>query len=468
MNRSRNRRSQKQRQSDKSTSLKMPSSAGLPAPEAASPTDANPSASANDVVGTKPSVSICTLTRNRQAFLPLLQRCVASQTYPHALMEWVIIDDSDNGEPAFAADPDLDIRVKHIRLPDTLILGNKRNFSHELCENQIIVYMDDDDYYPPQRVSHAVERLLETGHQVAGSTMLPIYFTDTGQAWVAGPYGPNHATANTFAFRRELLKISRYDDTATHAEEKAFLHDYKIPMAQLDPTQTILCISHSQNTFDKRKLIAGGKNPRMNKLRDIPDHFISPEILQSHGVMHAQIRRQEAAKVATAAPPKEIVTLDLGCGNQPRNPFQATRVCGIDLQALSHPEADIRATDLVTNPIPWPDASFDHITAFDFLQHIPRIIYCPERRLPFIELMNEIWRCLKVGGTLLSSTPAYPHPEAFQDPAHVNIITEKTFSQYFSDPYWARAYGFKGFFRVKEQQWEGFQLKTVLEKLPAD
>lgn len=242
-----------------------------------------------------PTVSICTLTRNRQAFLPLLQVCVASQSYPHSLMEWVILDDSDDGDPPFVPAPDLDVRVRHIRLSQTLILGHKRNVSHEHCRGEIIVYMDDDDYYPPQRVRHAVDRLLETGRLVAGGTILPIYFTDTGQTWIAGPYGANHATANTFAFRRELLKQTCYDATATHAEEKAFLKNYQIPMAQLDPAQTILCMGHSSNTFDKRRLIQAGHNPRMRKLADMPDDFISDELLAGYRGLHAA-RPSRAAK----------------------------------------------------------------------------------------------------------------------------------------------------------------------------
>ena len=40
-----------------------------------------------------------------------------------------------------------------------MLLGAKRNFIHEKCNGSIIVYMDDDDYYPPDRISHAVEKL---------------------------------------------------------------------------------------------------------------------------------------------------------------------------------------------------------------------------------------------------------------------------------------------------------------------
>jgi hypothetical protein len=70
-----------------------------------------------------------------------------------------------------------------------------------------------------------------------------------------GPYGPTHATAGTFAFKRELLKLTRYNDEACLAEEREFLKGYTIPMVQLDPMKTILVFSHDHNTFDKKKLL---------------------------------------------------------------------------------------------------------------------------------------------------------------------------------------------------------------------
>jgi hypothetical protein len=69
-----------------------------------------------------------------------------------------------------------------------------------------------------------------------------------------GPYGPNHATAGTFAFKKELLDNTRYEDEAALAEEKAFLKDYTIPFVQLDPLKSILVFSHEHNTYDKRKM----------------------------------------------------------------------------------------------------------------------------------------------------------------------------------------------------------------------
>lgn len=237
-----------------------------------------------------PSVSICTITYNRPAFLPLLQACVASQTYPHGLIEWVIVDDSDNGEQHFAADPELDIKVRHIQLDQRLMLGHKRNLSHEHCSGEIIVYMDDDDYYPPQRVQHAVERLCTSDELMAGSTLLPILLLPEKELWLAGPYGKNHATAGTFAFKRQLLERTSYDEESKSAEEKEFLKNYTIPMIQLQPQQTIICIGHNRNTFDKRKLktvnnkrfrqITSSSAEDMALIDRIARNYIQPILLQ--------------------------------------------------------------------------------------------------------------------------------------------------------------------------------------------
>ena len=75
-------------------------------------------------------------------------------------------------------------------------------------------------------------------------------------------------------------------------------------------------------------------------------------------------------------------------------------------------------------PIPYPDCSFDSISAFDFIEHVPRILAINQEstKFPFVELMSEIWRVLKPNGMFYALTPAFPHGAAFHDPTHVNFI----------------------------------------------
>jgi len=176
-----------------------------------------------------------------------------------------------------------------------------------------------------------------------------------------------------------------------------------------------------------------------------------------------------ASEDSHTAPAQEIaaaptISVDLGCGLNPKNIFNAQIVYGVDVR--DDLDKNIVKADLVLGGMPFEDNFFDFVTAHDFLEHIPRLIYTPQRRLPFVELMNEIWRVLKTGGTFYSSTPAFPHAAAFWDPTHVNYITEQTFGMYFDDVNtWAKNYGFKGAFRIQEQSWNGPHLISILVKV---
>jgi len=148
-------------------------------------------------------------------------------------------------------------------------------------------------------------------------------------------------------------------------------------------------------------------------------------------------------------------TLDLGCGSNPRNPFGADEAWGVDIRDDLGNE--IKVANLATEGIPFENDFFDFCTAFDVIEHIPRNSWANGQcRMAFIELMNEIYRVLKPGGLFLHSTPAFPSKRAFQDPTHVNIITEDTMPDYFCHPHkWARrlGYGFNGNFELVDQRW---------------
>jgi len=81
-----------------------------------------------------------------------------------------------------------------------------------------------------------------------------MYYSDNKEIWKLGPYSPTHATNGTMAFRSSYAKTHTYDDIVTHSEERSFLDDYKNPMIQLDPMKVMLVMSHSENTFDKKKM----------------------------------------------------------------------------------------------------------------------------------------------------------------------------------------------------------------------
>ena len=224
-----------------------------------------------------PFVSICTPTFNRRPFIPYAIKCFEHQTYPKERMEWIIIDDgTDKIEDLVSHIP----QVKYFKYDTKMYLGKKRNVMHDNSKGDIIVYMDDDDYYPPDRVQHAVDTLLANPDALcAGSSAMDIYFKHIQQMYRFGPYGPKHSTAATFAFKRELLKQTRYDDNAALAEEKSFLKDYTIPFVQLDPLKSILVFSHIHNSFDKKTLLTGKETPFIKLSTITVDEYVKePDI----------------------------------------------------------------------------------------------------------------------------------------------------------------------------------------------
>jgi SAM-dependent methyltransferase len=142
-------------------------------------------------------------------------------------------------------------------------------------------------------------------------------------------------------------------------------------------------------------------------------------------------------------------SLDLGCGACPRNPYNYTHLYGIDIFPQIIDNVVYNQANLALDVIPFEDNHFDCVSAFDFIEHIPRQILSldtKKTRLPFIELMNEIWRVLKNDGLFYALTPAYPSAAAFQDPTHVNIITSETYTYFCGDSPMGRMYGFTGRF----------------------
>ncbi|WP_103707169.1 methyltransferase domain-containing protein [Paraburkholderia eburnea] len=153
---------------------------------------------------------------------------------------------------------------------------------------------------------------------------------------------------------------------------------------------------------------------------------------------------------------KEGRHLDLGCGMKPRNPYGFTGLAGIDVHGgfLEESPFEYRKANLALESIPFEADSFDSVSAFDFIEHVPRQLAVDGQiRLPFVELMNEVHRVLKPGGKFYAMTPAFPSPKALVDPTHVNIITEETHEYFCGAAAYGRNYGFRGNFKPLRVEW---------------
>ena len=212
--------------------------------------------------GKLPCVSILTPTSGaRFKFLQLTWKWINQQNYPKDLIEWIILTDN-NDEANYLRNQskeienDLDLLIRISATEKKEYIGMKRNICNRMAEGEILINFDDDDYYFPNRISHAVEMLTSEenkAYELAGSHALPIYFSQDKSLWLSKP-GENLACAGSFAYKKTLLNKTWYSAKAQRGEEISFTNDYKIPILDLDPFSTMVCISHKNNTFDKNRL----------------------------------------------------------------------------------------------------------------------------------------------------------------------------------------------------------------------
>ena len=212
-------------------------------------------------------VIIVTPTYNRRKFLPYLISYFKHQDYPKDLLKLIILDDSNESNQ----DLILDDRITYIHSNlEKKPIGEKRNILNNLAKNagaEYIACFDDDDYYPPDKISYSVNRLKESGYKICGSSTLLIYYPHLDQIYLTEPqlnkiyYG--HAFNGTLLYHVNYLNNNSYDDKAEKSEETKFLRNFKVMLLQLPYEKTILCVAHNNNTVSKKDLV------NYSKLTDI-------------------------------------------------------------------------------------------------------------------------------------------------------------------------------------------------------
>ena len=94
--------------------------------------------------------------------------------------------------------------------------------------------------------------------------------------------------------------------------------------------------------------------------------------------------------------------LDIGCDSNLRNPFAFDELYGVDIIKQEVSDFIYEQCNVVLEPLPFKESTFNSVSAYDLLEHIPRFaIINNQTTFPFILLMNEIYRVLKPGGRFM-------------------------------------------------------------------
>ena len=205
------------------------------------------------------SVSLLTITQySRRDCLSNLSMLIQQQIYKN-IVEWVIVEGSRNETDAIKNAKLISEmkqnNITYVPYQPSQSLSDLRNIGNKTCKGDIIVCMDDDDYYPPTRVSHAVYRLQQSTALIAGCSQAYIYFYNTGQFFqFKRIFGKGHSTNNCLAYKRAYLENHEHLSGLAKGEEASFTNNFTEPMEQLDPMKTIVISGHGNNTVDKSSL----------------------------------------------------------------------------------------------------------------------------------------------------------------------------------------------------------------------
>lgn len=210
------------------------------------------------------TVSLLTITQgSRTPFLTLQFNNILAQTKLGLITEWVIVDGSKSEDDSNVLQAYLDKCVPAtlpfpiVRVPYELgrKLGGHRNAGNAATRGDIIICVDDDDYYQPMYVETAVSTLLKSKKLLAGCGPIFLYDLHWRCVFQLDMITPYSSVNNCFCYKREYLKKHKYDPNKESGEEVEFTNNFKEPLEQMDPKACLVQITHNGNTVFKQRLI---------------------------------------------------------------------------------------------------------------------------------------------------------------------------------------------------------------------
>jgi len=236
-----------------------------------------------------PPISVITLLHNRRKFVDLALHNLLITDYPKDKIEWVVIEDSDIVEEQSAdkiikfgrqASP---MSVSYIPLEKKNVpIGAMRNRAIKKAQNDIILFMDDDDHYPSssfrRRVAWLQNFKMGIGQNSLGAvccTTIACYDLLKGTSAVnCPPYDlglSKRISEATLAFRKSWWEARRFPKVSM-AEGEGFLEGRENEVLEIPPQQIIVAMSHGNNASSRR--IPAGPSGKPSCFWGFPREFL--------------------------------------------------------------------------------------------------------------------------------------------------------------------------------------------------
>lgn len=196
-----------------------------------------------------PRVSIITPTYNRKYLFNLAIRNFEKTDYPSNKIEWIIVDDSEE-ENLQDILPKKD-NIKYVKLDERKSVGEKRNIAVENCNNEIIVCMDDDDYYPPMSVKTRMASLVHLNKKLIGCTYLGIFDVNRILSVVSSsPFIHDYSKRffeSTLCFYKSFWESNKFGDVNVNESEN-MIKDNILDIDEIMWQNVLVTLFHYKNS----------------------------------------------------------------------------------------------------------------------------------------------------------------------------------------------------------------------------
>ena len=210
------------------------------------------------------NVTILIPSYNRAKFSRLITHNINIQTYP-SISQIIIYDDGEERCDL----SECKYPVKYVTSKTRASIGAKRNFLISLAETGYCAFMDTDDMYSPEYISHSMTRLYETGKSVCGTSDMFLY--SDGVTYHQRCMFLDMLNEATLVFKR---KHKGTFSNANSSEGVSFLQGYIGEIVESDINKVMICIVHASNTVPKKAWCKEIYSCDFNILNQYREHLI--------------------------------------------------------------------------------------------------------------------------------------------------------------------------------------------------
>jgi hypothetical protein len=229
-----------------------------------------------------PKISIITPTKNRRNFFSLPIYNYENFDYPKDKIEWIIVEQTDTtGEIAGIWDllpvkeryniSNVDnipvnkkkrkqgssiIKYLELKSDANMTIAQMRNMCVNLSSGDIIIHMDDDDYYPPESIMTRVKLLLKYKNDIGcvGCSKIGVYDIYNNKSTLSSD-GVLSMSEASMGYWRIFWDKQNFNELETDGEYKGFLIDRFEKVMDIPYSFIIIATKHNNREKEVKTIV---------------------------------------------------------------------------------------------------------------------------------------------------------------------------------------------------------------------